>query len=378
MNKSEIFNFIYKNIPDEYTPSPLLSLKDFKKTKFGRELKIFPSIEYNLDINLPSILKNNQIIITNKKTNFIKFYTVSNGYITRLGFTDGLISKSYIKHIQKKVKGKLSLFDDFVDFKNIKIKCIKIYKREEADIENIFISLKRKLKITEFKSKEYLKNLVKILDEMGNDCLDNIKKKKIYPYLIYFKKSRIIICSNKNLQKNKIIDVLHKKYPKIEKLDKLNIKRLDIIEYYFKTQLNILIDILYDEYNILNGGFISKYNYVKKKIDLDKLFMDVNRDLFIESMPDINHKFGFIYILRNKINDKKFVGISKVNMKTTLINIYKNKGITNKLYEDLQCYPFIDFSLEIYKIINSKKLNIQEEAGKVIERYKTYKNGYNN
>lgn len=388
MNKKDVLDCLKKFINDnEWEPQIIVPKKELRKSKFGTEYKSFPEIKYTITKDLLSLFKKYSDVVdmTAKKDNkLIKFYVITDGSIKRIGITKSTVNRSFINQLIKYFKGDKSLFNDFVNFKDIKVEMVKCFKENDCDADAVYKSLCRKYKVKQFISKEYLKQYNDIINDILNV---QFSTKKSYPFLIIntIRDYRFIGTTKHKCSRKKVMKTVTTSYPEIKndinkQKHKFAMKWLDDITYRTDVERDIKIDHLIEKYNSVNKGYNERYKYIKKSLNKQKLFLDINKDIAIGTVYDeydYSGTNGFIYVVRNKINDRKFIGVGKTTLIDSVTDMYQNRKISSELYNDLHQYPFTDFSIEILKFKRDKNTDLSIEAGKLIERYKTFENGYN-
>lgn len=88
---------------------------------------------------------------------------------------------------------------------------------------------------------------------------------------------------------------------------------------------------------------------------------------------------GFVYIIRNTVNDKVYIGQTTQSIEERFKqhlkpSTTKTKG-SYKIYNDMRKYGKENFYIELLEIVDIDKLN--ERECYFIEYYDSYKNGYN-
>jgi|WetSurMetagenome_2_1015567.scaffolds.fasta_scaffold25696_3 group I intron endonuclease len=95
---------------------------------------------------------------------------------------------------------------------------------------------------------------------------------------------------------------------------------------------------------------------------------------------------GFVYMIYNNLNDKKYIGQTKLKMSQRWNQHIKasksNKYPNNKFYNSIRKYGIENFFYTIlgeYKAITQKELNeiLSAEEVRLIEKFDTYNNGLN-
>jgi len=381
MSKGEIvdkLNLLLKD--DEWSPN--LEEKGWKGGKF-KEVK---KVEYKLTKKLLDFLngcyKKIDDIGLGRSKQIIKYYTVYDNNIKVLGITDQTVKKAMIKQIIKKLNGDNSVLSRFPSIENLSFKLVLCTDKEKDDVSKTKKYLEKREKITKSLSIPYKTAYQDLLKELGYSCE---KKNKSYIFKLTNQETgKTFIGGSKIYNKQKIIKSLASSYSEfnndIKKLKhEFKFKFIKDFEHSTDTELLIELDLYNEKYGSMGNSYIDN-RYCKKKLDKDKLFVDVNRELAKKNISDTyvyEGTNGFIYVVRNLINDKKYLGISKDSLDKVIDKIYKGKE-SKTLLEDLKQFPYSDFEFDIIKFKKNKdNMDLYTELGKLIERYKTDLTGYN-
>lgn len=92
-----------------------------------------------------------------------------------------------------------------------------------------------------------------------------------------------------------------------------------------------------------------------------------------------DYKTGLIYIIKNKINDKVYIGQTTSNLKTRFSQHCKKSTINNrhyKIYNAIKKYGRDNFYIELLEN-NIPLVELNEKEIEYIEKYDSFKNGYN-
>lgn len=87
---------------------------------------------------------------------------------------------------------------------------------------------------------------------------------------------------------------------------------------------------------------------------------------------------GYIYIIKNKINDKVYIGqtTNSIEYRWKQHKYAANEGRKFHLYNAMRKYGIDNFWVELLEEVNSQ-LNLNERESYWIKRYNSYDNGYN-
>lgn len=363
--------------------TPKLTSKQWKNGKFIDKIDINYTLNYDT-IYLVKKAIEKKIDFLPKKNNssqIIKYYKITDNNISRIGITDQTIKYGMIKQLIDFIEEKKSLLIDFPKIENLKFSVVLFTKKNNDNIKKTLKKLEKKHNAKKYISDKYREKCKEIIEEYGDD--NKLNNAIIFKIKNNINKKQFIGASINTTNKKKIIKSISRYYPDMEndiyKLKhEISFRILGNIKYMVNTELNIELDYLAEKYNTLVQGY-NKLRYVKKKINYENLFMDINRELALKSIVetfDYHESKGIIFMVRNIINNKKYVGTIRGTLKDAINYVYSNKKLI-KLYEDLKKYPFSDFEFEIIKINNSNKNNLNIETGKIIERYNTVNTGYN-
>lgn len=92
----------------------------------------------------------------------------------------------------------------------------------------------------------------------------------------------------------------------------------------------------------------------------------------------MDSKLGIIYVITNKINNKKYIGqtINTLNVRWSLHKYDANRGVERPLYRAIRKYGIENFTIEVIESIPRNKLNEKEKYW--IKKLNTLTpNGYN-
>lgn len=317
---------------------------------------------------------------SNRSPNIVKYYLVTDGKIRKIGLTDQTVKKAMIGQLIRYLKNEQSVFEHFPKIENVEFSLLLCTKRSEDDVKKTIKYLQKKHHITRSYSDVYRIRCRSIMDELNPD----INSEKAYIFKIKNRtENKCFIGASKNTSdKDKIIRSVSKSDPDMHRdlfvlKHELSFRFIKEFEYKIDTELLIELDHIAEKYCSI--GQYNRFRYVKKKYDEEKLFLDINRELSIKNLPDTysyEKTNGFIYVVRNRINSKKFIGVGRETLKEIVNDVYKGK-ISKKLYDDIKNYPYHDFEYEIVKFNKDKTIDPHIEQGRMIERYKTDETGYN-
>ena len=257
------------------------------------------------------------------------------------------------------------------------------------------------------------------------DIIMKIHDRIIKPYRRYIKSLKVYIYRLTNMTNNKklIFGTIRRldnpKFKKflqkadqeeiVKEFKKNNTKnlQLDLIEKYYADSFvdyHLRIDYHIDNYDTIHNGYNDKFllkesRYLKNKTTLNQKALEIiEKNIFLriqaqiaknvlqnlDNKEDYSDMIGYIFMINNKKNDKKYIGrVNNTNnslLSDNIASLY-GKAITNNepLSEVLANVPFKQLNIKILKRVkkNDIKTNLGKELIKHIKKYDSIKNGYN-
>lgn len=381
MSKENIINKLNSilNI-DEFTP--VILDKGWKKHMY-HDIK---KTEYKITKQLLGFIKSCYTKIKDmqkdKSNKIIKYYLVTDGNNSFIGITNQTVIKAVVKQLVKLYLGEESILNNFVDLTKVIFKLVLCTKKEEDDIMKTKKYLEKKYKTTKSYAIPYKDTYKMIIEDLGGIKDKNKYKSNVF-LLVNKDLNKYFIGSSNSENKDKIIKSLTASYKDIKqdmKKLKHSFKFKFLEEISFSTEIEhlIILDLLSEKYGINNC--YNGYRYCKKKLDKQKIFLDVNKELSIKNIADTYNyegSQGFIYLIRNIINNAKYINVAKDDLKSVVERVYNNKeSKQDNLFNDLKQFPYSDFEFSIIKFKKDKNTDLNIELGRLLERYGT-KNSYN-
>lgn len=341
--------------------------------------------------------------------NIVRFYSVvdpvTNNYY--IGYSSYPILYSIKTSLSRKLNGGAkTFFDNFVNFEGLKVNVLEYLKngggkKEMLDRKKYFEDKFEKGDMQEYTVKDCYDKLFKICKEVVDKHRNELIEFKGVIYRIIDKQSNkqcvesvVFPIQKKELQMHELVDILKENGAIANTMFKdchdIDINILQNYKGRSKIEMNMMADLYILKDNVKNG---SEDNYFVFENDpaicrdmnkLDrfrkKIFALTQFEIFEDTYNDelnYNNVTGFIYMITNNQNNKKFISFSENKTVYETINELYEKALNKKrdinpIGTVLMTVPFKELSIKILKSRTKRsKFNIKIETNKFIEKYNT-------
>lgn len=411
---------IMDKIMNNKEKTPSIDDNKWKKINNYYIIDDYEPIEYTIDNRLINDMnKYNELYIKmdgkyrikkEKQTGIIKLYMIykEDESIYSINTTSGSIIRAIKLNLSKSLRGGTSNLNIFInDLENVKIKSLVFIKglnsitnkKELGEIKKHY----EKQFVNKTNNKKTVDECYLVVEKIISNIERKCKKNNIITSVIYqiTKNNKKYIGLSFNDITDEDIFNLNKKQLLIKNKSDISIKKLEII----KDDLHIIGMIKADKYIIQNdtiknglnknyymGNIYSKCNTNTEISHLkNNLFLKIQKELFDNNYEDnINYDklTGYIYMIENKINNKKYISFVNrdennhmITLKEIMLDLYndsiskkKNSKITTALKYD----TYDNFNICILKERNSRsRYNVKAKVEENIIKYDSINNGYN-